>query len=175
MNALLRAAAVVLMGLSGIACNDQAPRPSMETPGDSSGGVSFREEEPQDTTLAGFWKEFRRAALADDTASLARWVQFPLPVRGDLDSSPTRSVEAADFGAVWTLLVAEDPGVSPYSETMREMIGRTPAPPEPHTDSADTVYFGSFVFAKTQVGWRWSKAFATDGALFWSALPPEDR
>jgi hypothetical protein len=117
---------------------------------------------PQAATLkesfAAFWPRFRTALLAGRSDQLSELTQFPLEVRGTLDSDTSRRISPSQFSTFLTRVLAEDSGLSvTQPETNRVLIDHLPeADPKQRGVNIrdDVARIGPLGFARRQDGWR---------------------
>ena len=117
-------------------------------------------------SFAAFWPRFRKGLLAGDMDRLSRLAQFPLEVRGTLDSDAVRRIPRSQFSTVITSILAEDSGLSvAQPETNRALIERLPqADPRQRgvSISADTARIGPLDFARQASDWRLVRLYHED-------------
>ena len=126
--------------LAGCASTSQAP---------AAGNSSF----------ATFWREFRLAALAEDGPRVEAFTLFPFAVKGPLDSGGQRSYDRAGFRRLLPRLLTQDSGLTEAGESMKRLLARTANVP-PH--EGDTARFGTFLFRRSNDGWRLVGAYLDD-------------
>lgn len=119
-----------------------------------------------ESTFVAFWAEFRRAALAGDTARVVALTRFPFRTRGPMDDDPVRRHARPAFPRLFFgRLLAADPGLRPTPDTMRDLLARTE---RPRGDAVDPgrrdARVGDFVFARAGRGapWRFTMAYTPD-------------
>jgi len=108
--------------------------------------------------FAGFWADFRAAALANDAAGVASLTRFPFMTRGPLDRDPLKRHDAAAFGILLRQLLNQDPGLTREPQTMTDLIRRK------ETASAADVQgnrarVGQFIFEKIDGTWMFTQAY----------------
>jgi len=149
----LTLAVLLLAGCMGIA------RVGAQSSADGAAG--------QHAGFAVFWPRFRAALLAGRADQLSGMAQFPLEVRGTLDSDPVRRIPQSELSTVVAEVLAEDSGLSvTRPETNRAMIDRLPeAYPGQRGVSigADAARIGPFGFARRQGQWRLVRLYRDDG------------
>ena len=109
--------------------------------------------------FATFWRSFRQAALAGDTAAGAALARFPVAGRGELDDEPEQPIDRAAFRAAFRAAlqqpdVIRDPKTGTLREgTMLELIRAFPTYAGAQ-GAGDTRRFGAFEFERVGAGWR---------------------
>ena len=107
-----------------------------------------------------FWSVFREAVLAGNKSRVADLTQFPFQTRGILDSDPIRNHDRIMFVRLFDRLLAQDPGLSPQSETMRALVKRTKTVNgKVLNDGGATARIGTFVFQRNHGEWYFTLAY----------------
>ena len=110
-----------------------------------------------------FWSAFRRAVLTTNKSQVAEMAQFPFVTQGTLDDSPTTRQDRDAFLALWNRLLSQDPGLQPESDTMQQLVMRTPTvtPHHLHEDQ-HAARVGVFEFRHLNGRWWFTSAYLDD-------------
>lgn len=116
-----------------------------------------------------FWTQFRSAVLAEDRATVADLVRFPITVRGGLDFMPVRTYDRSGFLRVYDKLFdqlipvfVEQNSYDTVDLSMRELVRRTEHPPSPNQYDPEYTRFRveNFEFERTHEGqWQLTQAY----------------
>lgn len=105
-------------------------------------------KEPE-LTAQQCWATFRQAVMADDYKKLQEMTQFPLVVRGAVDSIPAQKVERDQFKAMLEKILdqplASYEGDKLVTYTQRELVSKTTALAKNHPPNAQ-FRIGELVF-----------------------------
>ncbi len=86
--------------------------------------------------------------------------RFPFRTRGTLDTDSIVVYDRLAFLDIVDRLLAQDPGLRPEPETMRDLIDRTDSVTTRHLgDGGRTARIGVFVFERGPDGWRFARAY----------------
>ena len=113
-----------------------------------------------------YWKEFRAVVLQNDVEAVAGLTQFPFLISsGTLDSDrKNKPLQRADFVKAYPRLLKSDPGLSPESSTMLDLVAQNER--LSHTACSDDglrFRVGDWVFESAQKRWRFVQAYV-DGS-----------
>jgi len=112
-------------------------------------------------SFGAFWASFQGAVKANDAQKVAALAQFPMVVRGQLDSTKPRRVDQAQFKKELPRWLNQDTGLSAREESMRSWILRTDASAlERARQSSDRmIRAGAFQFERNDGGWRLTQVY----------------
>jgi hypothetical protein len=124
--------------------------------------AAFSQDRGPDS-FAAFWASFQGAVKANDAEKVASLAQFPMTVRGQLDSVKPRRVDQAQFRKELSRWLNQDSGLSARGESMRNYILRTDASMlergRQGASSDRTIRAGAFQFERNDRGWRLTQVY----------------
>jgi hypothetical protein len=115
------------------------------------------------SSFGAFWASLQGAVRASDGDKIAALAQFPVTIRGQLDSAKARRVDQAQFKKELPRWLNQDSGLSARGESMRSYILRTDASTlergRQRESSDRMIRAGAFQFERGDGGWRLTQVY----------------
>lgn len=101
------------------------------------------------------WAGYRDAILSGDATAAATLTRFPLTLRGELDDSPSRRIDAAAFKARFAGLLTQDTGLRSGGYSLRQLAADTPSIEALECDANSGAFvIGPLAFARAKGAWK---------------------